>query len=73
MFGEYEFAEPLEVGSRVIFCNMGSYTVVKANWFNGVPLPCIYSLSVAGVPTLEQTFSYEDFRRRQGGDDNARL
>ena len=73
MFGEYEFDEPLDVGSRVIFCNMGSYTVVKANWFNGVPLPSIYSLSAAGLPKLEQTFSYADFRRRQGGDDDAHL
>ena len=73
MFGEYEFDEPLDMGSRVIFCNMGSYTVVKAHCFNGVPLPSIYSLSAAGVPTLEQTFSYGDFRRRQGGDGDARL
>ena len=64
MFGEYEFDEPLDMGSRVIFCNMGSYTVVKAHCFNGVPLPSIYSLSAGGVPTLEQTFSYGDFRRR---------
>ena len=73
MFGEYEFDEPLDMGSRVIFCNMGSYTVVKAHCFNGVPLPSIYSLSADGVPTLEQTFSYGDFRRRQGGDGDARL
>ena len=44
VFGEYRFDEPLRVGSRVVFTNAGAYTIVKANTFNGIPLPTIYEL-----------------------------
>ena len=44
VFGEYRFDEPLRVGSRVVFSNAGAYTIVKANTFNGIPLPAIYEL-----------------------------
>jgi carboxynorspermidine decarboxylase len=39
LFGEYAFAEPLEVGSRVVFTKAGAYSLVKASMFNGVNLP----------------------------------
>ena len=73
IFGEYHFDESLHIGSRLIFCDMGSYTLVKAHWFNGVPLPNVYSLSPSGVPTLQHRFSYNDFKLRQGGDRDATL
>ena len=44
VFGEYRFDEPLRVGSRIVFSNAGAYTIVKANTFNGIPLPMIYEL-----------------------------
>lgn len=44
VFGEYRFDEPLDIGSRIVFSNAGAYTVVKANTFNGIPLPTIYEL-----------------------------
>ena len=73
IFGEYKFDEPLHIGSRLVFRDMGSYTLVKAHCFNGIPLPNIYSLSPSGVPTLQHTFSYDDFKQRQGGDRDATL
>jgi carboxynorspermidine decarboxylase len=39
LFGTYEFAEPLAIGSRVMFPAMGAYSLVKAHMFNGQPLP----------------------------------
>ena len=71
LFGEYQFDEPLHIGSRLVFVDMGSYTLVKAHCFNGVPLPSVYSLGPSGVPTLQQRFSYDEFKQRQGGDRDA--
>ena len=42
LFGSYRFAEPLAIGSRVVFPAMGAYSLVKAHMFNGQPLPNIY-------------------------------
>ena len=44
VFGEYRFDEPLRVGSRVVFTDVGAYTIVKASTFNGIPLPTVYEL-----------------------------
>ena len=44
VFGEYRFQHPLSVGSRIVFENAGAYTVVKANTFNGIPLPSVFEL-----------------------------
>ena len=61
VFGEYAFAEPLEIGARVIFPDMGAYSMVKASMFNGINLPTIYLLYENG--TLEQVkrFEFEDY------------
>ena len=48
VFGEYHFEEPLRIGSHVVFSNAGAYTIVKANTFNGIPLPSIYELQDDG-------------------------
>lgn len=44
VFGEYRFEHPLSVGSRIVFENAGAYTIVKANTFNGIPLPSVFEL-----------------------------
>jgi carboxynorspermidine decarboxylase len=64
VFGEYALEEPLEVGSRVVIANVGAYTLVKANMFNGVNLPAIYSLTGAGEPVLLKRYAYDDFASR---------
>ncbi len=45
LFGDYYFDEPLEIGSRVVFENIGAYMQVKANMFNGINLPATYLLN----------------------------
>lgn len=61
LFGDYGFRRPLAIGSRVIFPDMGAYSMVKANWFNGIDLPSLYLLEPDGAPRLIRRFGYEDF------------
>jgi carboxynorspermidine decarboxylase len=73
LFGEYSFDEPLEIGSRVVFENMGAYTSTKWHYFNGINLPTIYSLTSDGQLVLEREFTYEEFARRNGVESYAAL
>jgi carboxynorspermidine decarboxylase len=52
VFGTYAFDEPLDIGSRITFTNVGAYTLVKAHTFNGIPLPSIYMLDERGELAL---------------------
>jgi carboxynorspermidine decarboxylase len=61
LFGEYAFDRPLKIGSRITFENLGAYTLVKANMFNGINLPSIYLLDQTGDLELIKQFSLEDF------------
>jgi carboxynorspermidine decarboxylase len=71
LFGEYRFDEPLELGSRIVFENMGAYTLVKANMFNGINLPSIYVYTKDGKLELVKKFGYEDFLSRCGVKNNV--
>jgi carboxynorspermidine decarboxylase len=73
VFGEYAFEERLDVGSRVVFPNMGAYTLVKAHMFNGINLPTIYAVSPTGALRLEKRFSYQDFLAQNGVTHDAGL
>ncbi len=64
IFGDYHFDEELQVGSRIIFANVGAYMFVKANMFNGINLPAVYSLSIESNLQLQKEFSYTHFRSR---------
>ncbi len=64
IFGEYKFDEPLKIGSTIIFENMGAYTLVKANMFNGINLPSIYAYSLEGKLVLKRSFDFVDFLSR---------
>ncbi len=64
LFGEYAFDRPLKIGSRITFENVGAYTLVKANMFNGINLPSIYLLDQTGDLELIKQFSLEDFVSR---------
>jgi carboxynorspermidine decarboxylase len=64
LFGEYAFDEPLEIGSRITFENVGAYTIVKANMFNGINLPSIYTSDQTGRLRLIKEFNFDDFAGR---------
>ncbi len=66
LFGEYTFDEPLEIGTRIVFENMGAYTLVKAHTFNGINLPSIYVYTQDGRLELIKHFTYEDYISRCG-------
>jgi carboxynorspermidine decarboxylase len=66
VFGEYAFTEPLKIGDKVTFAEMGAYTLVKAHRFNGINLPSIYEKLADGSLRLSQRFSYEDYARQNG-------
>lgn len=67
LFGNYGFREPLGIGSRVIFPDSGAYSMVKANWFNGINLPTLYTLEPDGELRLLRRFGYQDFLHTCGG------
>jgi carboxynorspermidine decarboxylase len=66
VIGEYSFAEPLRVGSRVVFTDMMQYSFVKNTTFNGTPKPDLAMLDEDGTYRVIATFGYEDFRRTLG-------
>jgi len=63
VFGEFALAEPLRVGDQVRIADAGGYTMVKANWFNGVAMPSIVVRRLNGTMELIREFGYEDFKR----------
>ena len=61
IFGEFDFPQPLEVGSRISLLNAGGYTMVKKNWFNGVAMPAIAIRRQNGAVELVREFGYADY------------
>lgn len=61
IFGEFDFPEPLSVGSRISLLNAGGYTMVKKNWFNGVNMPAIAIRRKSGAVELVREFGYTDY------------
>ncbi|NOQ15748.1 MAG: carboxynorspermidine decarboxylase [Methyloprofundus sp.] len=62
VFGEYHFDQAVKVGDSINFTNVGAYTLVKANRFNGYNFPDIYSLA-KGKLTLLKHYDYESYRQ----------
>ncbi len=65
VIGDYAFAQPLQIGQRLVFDEMAYYTMVKTNTFNGIPLPAIaiWNSQTDAVQVVRE-FAYEDFRNR---------
>jgi carboxynorspermidine decarboxylase len=63
VFGKYHFAEPLQAGDKVVFKNVGAYTLIKANRFNGYNLPDIYLSNPLRVKKMKY-YDYQDYRRQ---------
>lgn len=62
--GEYSFDKPLNIGDRLIFCDMAIYSMVKNNTFNGMPLPAIYLKKSDGTFEILRKFGYSGFKER---------
>ena len=63
VFGVHALAAPLKVGDTVRFADAAGYSMVKKNWFNGVPMPSIVVRRLDGTVELVRKFGYKDFER----------
>lgn len=61
VFGTYRTAGKLKVGSVVRFADAAGYTMVKKNWFNGLPMPSICVRRLNGKLDMVQSFGYKRF------------
>ncbi|AFM41166.1 carboxynorspermidine decarboxylase [Desulfosporosinus acidiphilus SJ4] len=64
IIGDYSFKEPLNIGTRLVFCDMAHYTMVKNNMFNGVNLPAIALFKEEQGIKIIREFGYQDFKQR---------
>ncbi len=64
VFAEYQFKAMPKVGDRLVFSNVGAYSLIKANRFNGYNLPDIYSVDKDASITLIKENSYQNYRQQ---------
>ncbi|MCP5195651.1 MAG: carboxynorspermidine decarboxylase [Gammaproteobacteria bacterium] len=63
VFGEYGLKHRLQVGDEVRIADAAGYTMVKKNWFNGLPMPSIVVRRLDGTIERVRKFGYQDFKR----------
>lgn len=63
IFGTFRFETPLKVGDRLSIQDAAGYTMVKKNWFNGVPMPAIAIREFDGSVRTVRSFTFEDYER----------
>lgn len=61
IFGSYSFEKPLAIGDTITFADAAGYTMVKKNWFNGVPMPSIVIRRLDGRAEVVRSFTYADY------------
>lgn len=61
IFGTYDLETKLNVGDEIRIADTAGYTMVKKNWFNGLPMPSIVVRRLNGTIELVRRFGYEDF------------
>ena len=61
VFGEFDFPEPLQPGSRLSLRDAAGYTMVKKNWFNGIAMPAIAIRELDGRVRVVREFGYQDY------------
>jgi carboxynorspermidine decarboxylase len=61
VFGTYRFPSRLHIGSTVRIADAGGYTMVKKNWFNGLPMPSIAVRRLNGTVDCVKKFGYREF------------
>lgn len=63
IFGEYRFSQALSVGDKVVFKQLGAYSLVKANRFNGYNLPDVYTINGKQIRRIKR-HTYQDYRQQ---------
>jgi len=64
IIGDYSFDCAIDIGDKLVFCDMALYTMVKTNTFNGTRLPDIVIRDANGVCKVVKSFGYGDFKSR---------
>ena len=67
VFGTYLFQNKLDIGSKVFFDKVGSYSLVKAHTFNGINLPDIYCFEDKAGLKRVKSFTLQDYINHYGG------
>lgn len=63
VFGEYRFQQVPEVGDKLVFADVGAYSLIKANRFNGYNLPDIYGLKQNQASLLKH-YEFADYHQQ---------
>ncbi len=63
LFGEYRFAQLPQVGDQLVFNQVGAYSLIKANRFNGYNLPEIH-IWQAGRLIAHKRYGFADYRNQ---------
>jgi carboxynorspermidine decarboxylase len=63
IFGTYRFRKKLKVGDIVKMADAAGYTMVKKNWFNGLPMPAIVVRRLNGSVKVIRRFDYGNYLR----------
>jgi carboxynorspermidine decarboxylase len=61
VFGAYRFNRKLRIGSIVRISDAAGYTMVKKNWFNGLPMPAIVVRRLNGSVQVVRRFDYNNY------------
>ena len=61
VFGQYGLGKKLKPGSVVRIADAAGYTMVKKNWFNGLPMPGICVRRLNGAIEKIRNFGYKDY------------
>jgi carboxynorspermidine decarboxylase len=64
VIGDYSFDNKLQIGDKLVFCDMAIYSMVKNNTFNGIKLPDICTYSTSNGIKIIREFGYADFKTR---------
>lgn len=62
LFGEYRFDRLPKIGEKLVFADVGAYSLIKANRFNGYALPSVYRLQQGALHGLWQD-DYAHYRQ----------
>ncbi|PPD34711.1 MAG: carboxynorspermidine decarboxylase [Methylomonas sp.] len=63
LFGEYRFDTLPAIGDKLLLAEVGAYSLIKANRFNGYPLPTVYQLQDQTLKLLKRD-DYADYCRQ---------
>lgn len=61
VFGQYSLKTRLKPGNVVRIADAAGYTMVKKNWFNGLPMPGICVRRLGGKLDTVRSFGYKDY------------